>query len=221
MPARRPGYTRRYEERRNQMKRLLFAMIAVLAIVLNPGSAQAASASGAQHYDFKGDNAYADFYSESGCVATNISISAGEDRPGAGGVEARSWAYVSVYEYDYCIGQLLKVAYGYTELTPEAFHFGQQGADLAATVELFDDLSWTSSPMTFNIVWTATGSSATGINHYVYRSPGFKEIYHSVGTYQQASAVATVTTSDGSNLTPDPTAYAGLSSSKSGYVQIG
>jgi hypothetical protein len=202
---------------------MLFAAVAVLAIVLNVGAAQAASAAGAERYDFKGDNAYADFFTESGCVVTYVSIFATDDRTRSGpeGSASRSGAYASMYQYDSCTWQQLKSAYGYTELAPDAFQLRGQDANLATTVELFDYVSGSSIPVTIDVTWTATGSSSTGISHYLYRSPSFKEIYHSVGTYREASAVGTMTTSDGTNLTPNPTSYAALASSKSGYLQIG
>ena len=202
-------------------KRIVVATIAALASVLTgtAGAAQAAT----QNYRFtsKGQQAYADFYHESGCIATYASVLAIDGRTqSTGRPSVDSFAYVSVGQADICTSPytILYHNSGSTELDRDDFQMNMSEATLKANLVLDDNGAL---PVSVDITWISDGTMSTSTFRYVNKTPDYTSVFRGTGAIRLASAVGTVTAdADGTNFSPDPSNNASIVSSGSSTLDI-
>jgi hypothetical protein len=107
------------------MRRLLAAVFGLLTTVAMVVAPAAAAHAETLHFAFKGRSANAFFSSldETGCVATQVGISArdGKVKTGSGGFEQQVSATIFIDTFDNCAGVQLRAALGEPTLTADQF----------------------------------------------------------------------------------------------------
>lgn len=207
------------------MKRfLLLVTLALCALALIPAApAQAAQTS---KYQFQGlaADAYFSTVDETGCIINEVSVSAadGRTKTGPGKPDAAPMAYVFLVQYNQCTEELLSFAQGATELNAGAFQIDRQfnAATLNTTVVVTDEISGETYPVAVNVAFTGSGPTFRDKSRYQSSGPGYKYTQRFDGTFRQATASGSVTTPDGTNLTPEPAVFAQLGSVRSGVIEI-
>jgi hypothetical protein len=205
------------------MKRFALALAAVLSSLVVAFPAQAAPAE-TIHFSFNGQSADAFFTSTdpSGCIQTDVFVSAVDGKIKQDGApEVESLASVAISRFDLCTGTVLLSAFGSATLAPTEFVIDRQlvSASLDTTVTVMDFVSGASFPVDVAVNWTGTGATFRVKQHFQIITPGFKLNSRFDGTFREAAASGTI--SDGtSNFTPEPAAFADMSSVKSGEVSI-
>jgi len=201
--------------------RFLLALVLTLTIA---SMALAQTVLAGDIFHFRGENAYASFYSSSpdGCISTYVGVSAGEDvgQSPPGPSSPQSFAAIYIDQFDYCTSTGLISASGYTDAPAFQMDNFLTSATLNATINVFDYVSNTWFAVAVDMDWTGTGDLNRGNSHSHYQSPDCTFNYQSNGTWRSAEASGSVSM-DTTNFTPNPSQYADLSSSKSGQVSIG
>jgi len=197
-------------------------LLVVFALVL-AGFSQHSSASAGDNLRFSGRFADAFFFSTDGvCVETYVNVFANRGKfqspPGPGSTS--TFAAVSVYQIDSCSGNLFS-AYGEAFLG-DGFQIDRSltSATLNVTIPVFDDVSQNWFDADVNLVWTGTGDLSRGTFHSHSKSPGCVINQRWSGYSRPAQAFGAVSIGS-TNFTPDPSAGAGLNSTKSGDLFIG
>jgi hypothetical protein len=203
------------------MKRVFLPTIAAVAFVLTGTAGPAQAAAQIDRFTSKGQQVYADFYSETGCIGTYASAVAADGRTQWDGhASVESFGYVSVVQYDICTSPVTKLYYnsGYTALNRDAFQMTKSKATLDTSLVLDQNGEL---PVTVHISWSGDGTLSTATNRTVTRTPDSTSVYRFTGTYQTASAVGTITANaDGTNFIPDPSIYAQLMSDGSSMLDV-
>jgi hypothetical protein len=191
---------------------------------------------------FKDKSAFVDFGSVSGsssvnsssgggggggCIFTDASIQPMQNlsRPGHSASQA---VFVSISEFDACTGMELVGVSNFDPNTgaPDFTGAIQFGPDLSTavvngTAPMFDFITGAQVfTTTINVTWQGFGPTATSIESFHIRAPGF--ILHSRfnGTSRAAEASGTFTDGTGANLASSPTPDASLQNASGGTVQI-
>jgi hypothetical protein len=204
------------------MKRALALGVLMTSIVLF-GAASADAETEVQRFEVKGQNAYAYFSSvdDTGCIVTYSGVFAGDQITRSKPQPSATSSSVSVFLdiFDNCTWTYLGSAYGYAELAPDQFVVDKKlsSADLAAAVELYNDVTGAPVIVDVDLHWTAAGSPTQMGGRSFYRSPGNSVKYNSKGAFAPASASGTIL--EGStNHAANPSDYAELSDSQSGEM---
>lgn len=156
------------------------------------------------------------------CIFTEVSVFATEQKfqspPGPGG--SSSFAGMFILQFD-CTFTTLLIADCFFDvsLADQEFQVGQnlESATLRTTLACFDFVSSSSFNVDVDLAWTGTGDLSRTSSHFHNSFPGCSFNSRFNGTLRPAQASGTVL-SDSVNFTPDPSAFAGISSSKSGDV---
>lgn len=188
--------------------------------------AAAAAAPTSQKYQFRGENAYASFSSldATGCIATDVSIWAGEsvtkEGPGAPASRTEVFAYMS--KIDICNDWTpLISASGMTSVADLDID-RTRAASLEATIPLVDYISGTTTDLDVSLTWAGVGEEFRGHSSGHDSYPGGMVHYRSNGSYRDATVSGTVSldVDPGTNLLANASSYAQLSASRSGFMQI-
>ena len=198
-----------------------------VATVAMAGAVLAAAPASAEtmHFKVRGQEAVAAFSSidSTGCILTSAFVAAIDadvkTSPGPGEPDSRSFVIVS--RYDRCTHVELLDAFGEnTALPADAFVISElESATLLATIDVVDQVSGTSFPLSLDLNWTATGETGRVRDHYQLKTPAFSVNAKFNATSREASATGTI--SDGStNYTSTPADFALLNSIKAGALEI-
>jgi hypothetical protein len=169
----------------------------------------------------KGLQAYANFYSDSDCISTNVGVDAVQDvsnsatDPSAGATRV----FVFFYQYDTC--SYTEVANAEGELDGGIFQGDNQlsNATVNATVPLTGSGIPDGFALTIALNWHGIGDTRTGSDDFKFRSPSGLTITHT--SYTTRSAVATGTVSDGTiNYASAPALNSMLSDNQGGQIVI-
>jgi hypothetical protein len=189
----------------------------------------------ADRYSFRGQSAYAVFFSSDECSYTRVDVFAAEEKFRSGNVgRTDPWAYGYVDHYDWCTDT---GAFGEfrVSLAPGAFQTkGPRSATLKATFEIFDgyweydevtdDLYWVEESVgavDVDLTWVGSNKTTKEKQSFQSRSSGYKSRYSAQGTFRDAVASGNVTVSlDGLNATFNSSENAWMGTSKSGWVEI-
>lgn len=159
----------------------------------------------------------------SGCILTDVSVFATEAvvqfPPGQG--DSSSNGFVSISQFDNCLGTQMLGATGLTPLADEDFQLSPtlDSATLNASINVNDWVSGTSFDVSVNLTWTSTDPLGRLNSHNHDSLPGCKTNSHSTYAFRPAQASGTI--SDGAtNFTPE-VGYGELSSGRAGNVDIG
>lgn len=170
-------------------------------------------------YQFKGQNAYANFYQYDECSSTSVSVSAFTSRSkvGPGAPAAQMGADLSYDSYNYCTGTY---SYGYGSSPNANFTIDNQldSATLNGTFTVYDYASDTTKTASVALTWTGVGDTFRGSSHSRYQGPGYTSNYRSVGSSRDAQVSGSVTV-DGINLIANLSGYGSLNSSNSGTLE--
>lgn len=168
---------------------------------------------------FKGNNAYASFYTYDQCGSTSVYISAYNSitKDGPGAPISQVQANLEYYSYNYCTGVYSS---GYGSIPNANFVIDNQlnSATLNDTFTVYDYSSNTNQTVAVNLTWTGTDVSSKGKNSYIYQTPTSVTRYRSTGEYRDAQVSGTVTL-NGTNLIANTYSYGSLSSSTSGTLE--
>ena len=199
--------------------------IALILIALSlPAFVSAKDTRSVEKFQFKGKNALAYFASnENPCVFTDAYVDIGTIRYSAQPASQNGdvQAVISVSKYNLCTDTLLLYAFGAVQLSGSNFQIAEslKSAFLKTTVDLFDYVNGGSFVVNVHINWVGTREVYRGNDHSNVHSPYGTFHSHSIGVFREAAAAGTI--SDGStNLIPEPSGYAQISSVKSGYMEI-
>jgi hypothetical protein len=201
------------------MRRNLCALT-LLAAALLPSVARAETTA----TQFKGISAFASFTSSdpAGCIYTYTDIAVYESVTRTSG-SASEYSLISVYifQYDYCQNTYLLGLSGYAHVEPNAFDTRGRlrSARLVTTLDLTDDQTNSTVPVSIDLTWTATGDIMRGNSHYRTSYPSYSIMSHQVGSSSMANVTGTVVL-ENTNLTPQPSSYASLYDNQSGSVLI-
>ena len=183
-----------------------FRMLVIVVLMLGVFG-QYTTASAAEMYKWKGPGADAYFSSwdESGCVATDVSVFTRDEtfQNPPGRPSENSFVYLTIYQYDYCLGQQLRSAEGFAWIGANDLQVAKKlgSATLSTSLSLYDWTSDTYFDVYVDLTWNATGPAVKEKSQYRSHAPGCK--YHSrfQGTFRSAEVYGTVT--DGAtNYTP-------------------
>ena len=121
---------------------------------------------------------------------------------------------VTVAQFDTCVGDLLFIGEGSTDVADLQISSNLRTATLAAMVAVTDALSGTVSNFQLNLTWKATSKASTvnSVDSFKDKDLGIKIKTHSHSTMAEAVATGTVI-GIGQNFTPEP--------SESGTIQRG
>lgn len=181
-----------------------FRMLVIVVLLLSVFG-QYTIASAAEMYKWKGPGADAYFFSDDGCVTTDVSVftrnETSQNPPGK--PSKNSFVYLTIYQYNYCEGLELRNAEGFAWIAPNDLRVEKKlsWATLSTTVSMYDWTSDTFFDAYVDLAWNATGPAVKEKSQYRSHAPGCK--YHSrfQGTFRSAEVYGTVT--DGSaNYTP-------------------
>jgi hypothetical protein len=146
------------------------------------------------------------FYSESGCVSTDVGLFPRDQTfrnpPGPG--DQGSFLFLYISQYDFCAGQQVMYAEGFTGLAEDDFQGAKRldWATLTTTVNVFDYVSGTSFDVYIDVNWTAIGPAIRQNSHYHFHAPGCN--YNSQYKENSRDAEVTGSVSDGiTNFTPE------------------
>lgn len=181
------------------------------------------SASAADIYKSKGTGAEALFSSvdPSGCIVTDVNVFARDETfqnpPGPG--TPSSWAYLYIFQYDFCNDVQLFYGEGFTYLAEADFKVSRRldSATLTATVSVYNYNTDSYSDVYVDLIWTGSGGLTRQNSHFKYHAPGCNINSRFKGSFRSAEASGSIT--DGStNFAPEPSWYANLFSVSSGDV---
>lgn len=208
----------------NRPRRRLAAVTLGIALA-TAAQAAPAGADGAQtlHYGFKGQTAEARFYSQQGCLGTEVFVHAvdGRVKVGPGRPDAPSTVFVGVLRVDICTQQVLGRALGFRENLGDALDFERlDGATLATTVQMRDLATGNAPyPMDLQLQWTGIGEPSKAREHIMLDYPGFRVNARESGATRAANVTGVV--SDGtSDFVTGAWASGTLSSVTAGEVAI-
>jgi len=208
------------------MKRIINIAILLVIAIAAFGQSGVASAGGGQAFQFRGQNAVANFSSvdESGCIRTDVYLWGSEDvfssEPGQ--PIPSSEAYVLISRYDTCNDDQLLLADGVAGLSGENFQVGRglDSATLHTPVTVFDSESGNWFEVVLDITWTANSPLTRVNDHILSHTPSCLINERRHGELRFADASGTV--SDGwTNYTPYSAYFATINSLKSGATVIG
>jgi hypothetical protein len=207
--------------------RTTIKLFAVFALLLGTfGQCRTASASEATTVRLTGKIASAYFSSRdpSGCIATDVRVSAGDNtaRNGPGPGSPSSRVVVSINQYNLCTHTYLLSAFGFAPLADTDFQASGNldSATLNATVNVYDSVSGSSFDVFVDLTWTGISSLHRSIFNDKREFGNCYEIRHINASWRFALASGTV--SDGTtNFTPEPAEEAEIFSSKQGKISIG
>lgn len=170
-------------------------------------------------YQFKGNNAYASFYTYDGCSSSNVYISAYKSitKDGPGAPTSQVQAYLDYYNYNYCTGTYSS-GYGYISNANFTIDNSLNSATLKDTFTVYDYWSNTNKTVQVDVTWTGNDISSKGKSTYLYQTPTSITRYRSTGETRDAGVSGTVTL-DGTNLIANTNSYASLSSSTNGTLE--
>lgn len=170
-------------------------------------------------YQFKGNNAYASFYTYDGCSSTSLNVSAYDSitKDGPGAPTSQVQAYLDYYSYNYCTGAYSS---SYGSISNANFVIDNQlnSATLKDTFTVYDYSSNTNKTVEVDLTWTGQDFSSKGKSTNVYQTPTSITRYRSTGEYRDAQVSGTVTL-DGTNLIANTYSYGSLSSSTNGTLE--
>lgn len=171
-------------------------------------------------YQFKGLNAYADFYMLEGCTNTSVYVSGSDDvvhYPGQPRSHTEA-VYVSYWIYNGCTDQS---SYGSGFTTDAVVSGNISSASVRAVVPVYEWSSGTTRTMTVDVTFDANRDTVShGVSNYHYRTPAEHVHYRSVGRSVSADAVGTFTLDGTPLLTNASSSYASISLSNSGTVSV-
>jgi hypothetical protein len=192
--------------------------VAVLLTLVTSGLASAET----MRFKLRGQEAVAAFSSTSGCIVTDAFVAAMDAdvkaSPGRAEPDSRSFAIVS--QYDRCTDTHLLDAFGETLLPPAAFVISKlESATLNTTLQVFDQVSGNSVPLSVNVTWTAGDGTSRVKDHYQFKSSTFTVNAKFNAISRDAEAQGSI--SDGvTNFAPQPAVVAMLNSVKAGVVEV-
>jgi hypothetical protein len=140
------------------------------------------------------------------CILTEVHVTGIERslKEGSGGSVEGSEASVTISQYDQCTDTFLIAAFGRQPIASEALTIdGFESATLNAAVEVFDEISGSTSVVTINVSWAGEGETLDNRIHIHQYSRAFTWNFRFDGTERQASAVGEVVFGS-TNLTPEP-----------------
>lgn len=205
---------------KNSRWSLLIAVVLFVAVILPCRSAAAPGQT--LHFRFTGQTADAFFDSSEGCVETSAGITATSNRvKNVGRPETTPTVFVSLVQFDNCSFTTLLAAFGFTNLPAGALEFkgNLNSATLNTSFDVFDEVSSTTFPVDISVSWTGIGRVSVGINHSIFKAPGFQNNFTSIGDFRAATASGSVTAL-GTNFSPSPAVFADLNSTKSGSLSV-
>lgn len=155
-----------------------------------------------------------------GCITTDISVSAFERRTsgGQGSVES-PWLSVYVYQFDRCNSvALFQANEGSTNVTVQVDR-SLQSATAQGSVELHDVLYGGSFNVDVDLAWKATGALSYHRDHSTSHDPGFQWIRRLTGRWRDAQATGTVAI-DGTNWLAGGSEWAQIASGEEHRIII-
>jgi hypothetical protein len=198
----------------------------LLALTLALPCRSAAAPAQTIHFRFQGlsADAFFDSFDVTGCVETDAGVSAvdGRIKMMGGGPEVTSSAFVFISQYDNCSQTVLLNAFGSATLPAGAFQIDKKltSATLHTSVDVFDSVSGTTFPTDISLSWTGTGPISAEHNHFIFRTPGFRENETFSGKFNPATASGSVT-AGGTNFSPSPAvSSADLDDVKEGNLDV-
>jgi len=201
--------------------RLIRSLVLVVALLVTPTAALAAS--DVTHFSFNGQSAIAAFehVDASGCIVTRVGVIAvGGAIKTDGEPPVASETSILIDVNDQCTGETLVAASGSRALA--GGDFIQRKLD-TATLETSIDVSDKTSGSTFavhlSLRWAGTGSVSRTKEHTEIIEPGFVFISRSDASSRDASASGTVS-AETTNFTPDAAVSGSLADVRSGEVTI-
>jgi hypothetical protein len=170
-------------------------------------------------YQFKGQNASANFYQSDDCNYSSVSVNGFDNvtKSGPGAPVSQTGAYLYYSSYNFCTGAQFYGS-GFSENIPFTSN-KLNSATLNGTFTVYDYYSGTSKTATVNLTWTGTGDTYRGKSQSRYQGPGYTSIYRSSGSSRDAEVTGTVTL-DGANLIANLTSSGSLSTSSNGDLYI-
>ena len=206
----------------------MYVLMFCVAAVFAPTASWAAKP---QILSVQGPTALAQFdnTSSDGCITTFVSVGATDgafnSQPGAPNASPFSFADVFIVKQDQCSFTLLMYVTESVTLTDSDFTvFGPPGpalstARLNATVEVFDQASWSPVQISIDLTWTGSGTIDRIRTLHTTVVPAYHELGKFFGTVREAQATGSV--SDGIvNLTPSPSVFAMLQDVTQGLLTI-
>lgn len=170
-------------------------------------------------YQFKGNNAYANFYTYDECGYSGVYVSVYNSitKDGPGAPTSQAQANLDYYSYNYCTGVYSS---GSGSIQNPNFTIDNQldSATLKGTFTVYDYSSSTTKTADVDVTWTGLDSSSKGKSTYIYQTPTSITRYRSTGEYRDAKVSGTVTL-DGINLIANSSSYGSLSSSTNGTLE--
>jgi hypothetical protein len=203
----------------NKMNRALFgAALTVLSVTLP------AMAATTDSYQFRGQNAYADFYQSDECSSSSVSVFAAENvsKSAPGAPTAQKDAHIYYSTSNWCKGTY---SYGHGTAANVDFQATNQlnSASLKGTFTVSEyspeATDGTTKTVDVALTWTGDGETFRGSSHSHYQWMGGISNYRSVGSSRNAKVSGNVTM-DGKNLISNMSGFAQLSSSNSGSMQV-
>jgi hypothetical protein len=193
----------------------------LVAAALGAAVATPAAAEPPTKYSFRGETAWAEFSSSSGCedkdTFTYVAAVDSLTKQGAS-QEALSWVVVSITQYD-CQGNYLYDIFGYRELEAADFvvRGGGRSATLAATVDAY--IYATDSPvqLELDLSWSAPGIATQGHSASHFHSPDYSFNSSSNGRFRSATATGTVS-AEATNYIPEPSDRAAVGTDAYGEI---
>lgn len=219
------------------------ALIAVLSVTFLNATARVAHGSGSGGggcyavsgpvCTFQGMNANADFqtFDSTGCVITDAWAYPYQSLTNPGQIAAQS-VFVGITQYNICTNNgyggpvsgvtNINPATGQANFTGTAQFGGNlSGASVNGTVTMYDIATGAQAyTSTVNLTWKGYGPTNTFIDSQHSIGYGFIFNSHFHGTNRQATASGAITDASGANVANGTSAYAGLSNSTSGTVQL-
>lgn len=147
-------------------------------------------------FKLKDLGASASFYVEEECEASYVDVWASESVTRQKGSKpvTTAGAFLFVDRFNICTWETLLSAWGFVELQPGQFSIakGLTRASLTVDLTLYDWVSDSDLPVSIDVDWVASGDKyqSRGVGHF--RGPGYRALYRSRGTYQEAAATGAV-----------------------------
>ena len=189
-----------------------------------------ALATTSSHSQLKGLTARADFTTvdQSGCVETDVFAFGSEQTSKLDSAEVGARgkplsgliAFVTVSQFDFCTGQILRDVSGFTtEGSFQADRVKLSEARLEATMPGFDFLTQTEVAIEVDLIWSATGELVSLSSRFRQKQPGLLASFFFKGTQRDAAATGTVLVG-AENFTPNVSNFAEIIRSREGSFSI-
>jgi hypothetical protein len=179
---------------------------------------------GADTYQFRGQNIFADWEGFDGCIDSFTFVEAFGDRSHAGPGAPVSLAEVEVgiFVYDYCQLTDLVSLFGVATLPAgtRLISGGLQSATIQATVQAIDYLNGGSVPVTIGLHWDGQGEVFRSSSSSSFQSRNFRYRTRSTGNLRNATMTGDVVAGGVSYAPPGSLVEARLFDSQSGSVFI-